>query len=968
MTAVRRARKDFLSMPPARRSSPRIGPSAGLRALWIAALTFATAGCPAKRTITPDDLNAVGEPGEPETEASAGARSERPPPAEEPPPAKRPPPTPVTERGAVVQAVTTGNHGGAIEFLKTWTTAHPDDLEAVFLLAHASASIGDRDSAEAALENAKAGDPAAKAAVLRARARLRRSRGDHTRAEELLRESLKIAPKEIASQGELLALLVDRGDAQEPEAKALMEALYDAYDASTAKTAEELLAVARAALARGTSGAFHDANMVLGEAEKAAVRGPEPEVSVRDRVLLVRGSIFHEKYASADASATYGLILEHDPWHADALGGLALVLEGEFKLAEASRLATMALQTDPEHPLALAALARIAVIEGRRREAQGLARRATAVNPSHHEALAVLAAVSIIDGDAKATAALEAKALASAKDGRRFAVTLAELLVSMHLYPEADQVLASALGRAPDDPYVNSSYGLNRLRLADEAAGRAALAKAWKRDRFNERTRNTLDLYDNAIDPRFTEVKSPGLVLRLPSEDHEWVEGELVRSYARARATLDRRYGIDPGTLQLEVFADPEEFSIRTVGVPSLGALGVCFGPLITLLGPYRGTHNIDQVIWHELAHVYAIRLSAGRVPRWFTEGLSEWESEVADPSWARESALLLSAARRQGKLRRLGELELAFLRAGSALGMEVAYATSAYALRYLGETYGHAKLRAILVGYASGASTEELFEKHLGKPFKTIEDEFDAALDARLDQTIRGWSPSSDKSSDDPRDVLYREAIAAVRGDDAAAAERTLHKLIQARGDGYQVRMALADLLRAGPSWESATAHLEKARTFNTESIEPLIRLSELARKRGDLQAEKGYLLGALAIDGMSFDPAARLLMLASVSKDTKAAALALARAQAIAPLHPLTLSAQAIATAAAGDRTRALALHKRAREVTPKRGPSDTLVVMALAADAVGDEAAAKELADSALSDDKLPEAAQKALRKLR
>ncbi|MCA9657948.1 MAG: hypothetical protein KC486_06360, partial [Myxococcales bacterium] len=484
---------------------------------------------------------------------------------------------------------------------------------------------------------------------------------------------------------------------------------------------------------------------------------------------------------------------------------------------------------------------------------------------------------------------------------------------------------------------------------------------------FNERTRNVLDLYDNKIDRLYTDVKRKALALRLPSADHEFVEDGLAEAYGRARAALDKRYGIDPGTLRLEVFADPDDFSIRTVGVPSLGALGVCFGPLITLLGPYHGTHNIDQVVWHELAHVYAIRLSDGRVPRWFTEGLSEWESELADPAWARESASLLTAAAKAGKLRRLGDLELAFLRAESALGMEVAYASSAYAIRYLGETYGHAKLQAILKGYAAGASTEELFERHLGKPFKTIEDDFDAHLRGRLQATIRGWSPSQEPGSDDPRDALYLETIKAVKAGDAQTAEQHLHKLIQSGGDGYRVRMALADLLRGGPSWKSAEAHLQRAHEFNAEAIEPLVALSELARRRGDLAAEKAHLEEALAIDAMSFDPAARLLMLAVASNDAKARDLALRRARAIAPLHPITLSGRALVLASAGDKKAALALHQRARESTPKRGPSDTLVVMALAAKAVGDQAAAKELAEAAREDGELPKVAQDALAKL-
>ncbi len=957
------------------RPSPHLLPrGSSLRALSALIVVALTGGCPAKPTITPEDLNATEQrPAAPEFEEPAPQANKQP-----SPPPQRPEPVPVHERDAVAAAIASGNHGGAIDFLKTWTLAHADDLEAAFLLAHASAARGDLDGAEAALEHATPADIKADSALLRARARLRLRRGDRTLAEILLRRAHLSAGDDLATQGELLALLRAHGDGGTSEAKALMEALYDAYDDSSAKSAEELLAVAQAALTRGTSGAFHDANMVLGEAEQAPVAGPEPELMVRDRVLLLRAQIFQEKYASADASATYEIILRRDPWHADALGGLALVLEDEFKLADASRLATMALQTNPEHPLALAALARVAVIEGRRREARQLATRATAVNPSLHQALAVLAAAAIIDGDRQSSAKIEARALADAHDGRRYAVALAELLVSMHLYPEADEILSAALLRTPDDANVNSSFGLNRLRLADENAGRAALTKAWKRDHFNERTRNVLDLYDNAIDSRYSEVKDgqSGLTLRLPSADHEWIEGGLQESYRRARAGLDRRYGIDPGELRLEVFADPNEFSIRTVGVPSLGALGVCFGPLITLIGPYQGTHNIDQVIWHELAHVYAIRLSAGRVPRWFTEGLSEWESEVENPAWARESALLLATARRQGQLRRLGELELAFLRAGSARGMEVAYASSAYALRYLGETYGHAKIREILVGYASGASTEELFERHLGKPFATIEAEFDAALALRLKNTIRGWSPSEDRSSKDPRDLLYRDALTALRGGDVAETERILQRLIQRGGDGYTVRMALADLLRQGPSWRSAATHLKQARTFNTEAVEPIIRLSKLARRRGEQTSEKNLLREALAIDAMSFDPAARLLMLATVSGDSKAANLARNRARAIAPLHPITLSAQALAIATGNSKTptkktdlaRARGLFGRALQATPEQGPSDTLVVMALAAAAVGDNAAAKKLANAALADTELPAAAEKALAKLR
>jgi tetratricopeptide (TPR) repeat protein len=888
----------------------------------------------------------------------------------------RSPPKPVADRDAALAALAAGNYEGARDYFfnSNWIRAHPEDHPAHLVYAAAQAALGRYDEAEAALAPFLKGkdrlqkDPDGASALTCALARLRRLRGDDAGAESLLRAVLAANPHDLPARGDLLALWVATGRGADPEARAAMDALYDAYDAGRAKHAQDLLAVAQAALARGTSGAFHDANMVLGEAERAPVRGPEPEQLVRDRALLLRGAIFHEKYAAQEAAATYGLVLQRDPWQPDALGALALLQVDELRLAAAARLADAALSVNPRQPAALAALARIAVIEGRRADAQGLAAELAEIDPDADDRLAVLAALALTADDRPTYEAHRARALARTRVAARFAVTLSELLVSMHLYPEAGEVLREVAARAPDDPRVNSAHGLNLLRLGDEAAGRAALTRAWRRDRFNERTRNTLDLYDQRIDRDYTELDRPGLRLRLPTADHEHIAPELIAAFERARVALDRRYGALAEPLRLEVFSDPQDFSIRTVGVPSLGAVGVCFGPVITMVGPYQGTHNADQVIWHELAHVYAIRLSRGRVPRWFTEGLSEWESELADPAWARESAELLKNARERGALRRLGELELAFLRADSGAAMEVAYTTAAYAIRYLGETYGHPPLLEILRGYGRGQHTPELFERHLGRPFAVIEADFEKWLKGQIDERIQGWAPSRDrepkKKEIDPRDRLYQRVLLELRGGDADAAARTLQELLQSGGDGYSPRMALAQILLAGPAWQGAEPHLQRARQLHREATEPLVRLSELARRRGDLEAEKQHLSAALDLDGGSFDPAARLVLLALISDDAPRLARARARAAAIAPLHPLTLAARAHALALAGDLTGAQRLHRRALAATPQSGPADTLVVMALAAAAVGDRASAQLLATRARSDAKLPQRALAAL----
>jgi len=880
---------------------------------------------------------------------------------------QRPKPADVHDRAAALQAVARGNPEGAIAFLRTFLESHADDVEARLALARAQMSVGALDDARATLfdKRAKGND----VALVQMRVQLHRTRGEYGEAEKLLEAGLKAHPDALPLRGDLLWLRVETGRRKDARTKDLLEGLYDAYDGSKAKSAADLLAVAQAALARGGKAGFHDANMVLEEAEALA---PTAEGTwVGDRIRLIRGAVFLEKYAADEAATTFGLLLERDAWHPDALAGMAWVhLEG-LRFAAAARAADEALLVNPHHPEAHAALARIALIEGRREEARSrIEREVLKVHPANDRGLAVLAALAITQADDKAYAKARDRVLAVNPHHGGFFKDLSDILGFLHLYPEADQVLREGEALAPDDPYVQSALGLNLLRLGAEERGRQALEKSWKGDPFNERTRNVLDLYTNSLDKSYVLHDTGSLTIRLPTTDAEFVQPVLVDSVERSRKDLDKAYATKAGKLRVEFFASPDEFSVRTVGVPSLGAVAVCFGPVITFIGPYHGVINLDLVIRHELAHVYAIARSKGRVPRWFTEGLSEWESELADPAWARESAALLGEARRQKKLRKLSELELAFIRAESPVMMEVAYATAAYAIRYLGTTYGRAKLVAVLDGYGKGLDTPELFSKHFGKDLTTVEREFEAWFFAELERKQGGWTPTNSETSNDPRDGLYRAAQAALEKGDRPGAVRTLETLIDKGGDGFPTRMALANLGADGKQAPATKKHLEAARKFNTESIEPLVKLAELARRAGDVGEEKKVLREALAIDADSLDPAARLLMLAVVTDDRDAAAYARGRTRALAPLHPLTLAADALELQKAGkgaDAKKRLDRAAKALANTEGRGPVDTLVVVALARAAVGDKNGAKEAAKQALANKALPAQARKRLEAL-
>ncbi|WP_146660882.1 tetratricopeptide repeat protein [Enhygromyxa salina] len=866
-------------------------------------------------------------------------------------------------RDAALVAVAHGNPDGAVKFLLEELGSKTSDHEAMFALARGQRLIGQLDAAEATVTKVhkSAKDAAVKASALRRLAQLRMARGDIKGAEQHIRDARKLAPNDILLKGELVRLMFQTGRAQEAEARDLIDELYASYSDGTAQSADQLLGTAYAGLAER---AFKSASRVLQEAERAAP--PSNGTELGDEIAMELTALFLEKYKPNEAGQTLAQVLERDPWNPEALANMGWVHLDQFALAAASRTADEALQVNPENADAHAVLAWVALIEGHRDVARAhIVDHVINVNPSHAGGQIVLAALAIFDRDKPAYAKARDAALAfNPRDGR-FYSKLSDLLGYLHLYPEADVVLVEGAKRLPDDPYIQGALGLSKLRLGDELAGREALEKAWKKDKYNNRTLNVRQLYSERIEPHYAEQVTGDLTLRLPAESQDMLAPGLNAAIVQARKALDSGYGIKISPLRIEAYADPDEFSVRTVGVPSLGAIGVCFGPVITSLGPYTGTHNFNQVIWHEIAHSYAIQLSEGRVPRWFTEGLSEWESEVADPSWARESAELLFEARRHDKLRKLSELELAFLRAESPLMMEVAYATAAWAMRYLGQTYGRPKIVALLQGYATGKSTDELFKQILGKDLTTVEAEFTKWFDSELDRKLSGWRPSQDQK-DDPRVKSLMKAMEVAAAGDLDQAKELLEKLIAANGDGFHTRTTLAAVLEQKGDKKGAIQQYEKAATFALESLDPWVGIAKIAREQKDIPLELDQLEKIIAIDAMSFDAPLRMLVLATATGDARMSA-ALDRVNAIAPLYPAALAASALRLhRAKGDKKLIRAMLDEVM-VTALRPDAtmDVLVMAAIATDEIGDPRV-KDLAPRALHSEELPDAMRKRLKK--
>ena len=93
--------------------------------------------------------------------------------------------------------------------------------------------------------------------------------------------------------------------------------------------------------------------------------------------------------------------------------------------------------------------------------------------------------------------------------------------------------------------------------------------------------------------------------------------------------------------VQVEVYPDHEDFAVRTMGMPGLGALGVTFDTVVAMDSPSAadpqrgpGSFHWASTLWHEMSHVYVLSMTNSRVPRWFTEGLAVYEETAINPDW----------------------------------------------------------------------------------------------------------------------------------------------------------------------------------------------------------------------------------------------------------------------------------------------------------------------------------------------
>ncbi len=623
---------------------------------------------------------------------------------------------------------------------------------------------------------------------------------------------------------------------------------------------------------------------------------------------LELGALFLEKYNVGDAEQSFDEVLKVDPHHPDAHAGMARVkLEQSYDIAAALHHIGEALAVNPRHVPSLLVRAGIEIDRNQWEQAKATLEEALAVNPKHTEARALLATIHWLRDDTKAYEALKKAVFADNPAYAEFFHIVARSAVREHRYEQAIDLEKEAVSVDPEYYEAMREIGTGYLRLGAEDVGLTWLRKAWDGDQYNARTLNTLQLFEETISKEYEFSKSKTFKWRFHKEEKDILARQVQPMIEKAYADMVARYGFTPkGPLVMEVYREPEDYSVRTVGLPNLGALGVCFGSVVTAMSPSSGNLNWAMVMWHELSHVFAIQLSNSRVPRWYTEGLSEYETILARPEWRRENDADLYVAMQEGSLPSVAELNEGFMKPNMQ-DVLVAYHLSSVVMEYLATKYGFPKIVEGLKLFGKGSETPEVVEKITGKKLKAFDAEFRSYLAGRLrpykgtfylptsgfddikkleietgarPKVAASWSrlalghyyegnsEEADKAvvkalALDPEDrlAIYVKAELMVRHRQLAEAKALYEKLIAAGADSYDIRTKLALIASSSDDTATAEKHLCTAKSLDPERPDPYLALADIYEKQGRKDEALAELESYAMLEQMDFGPVKRVV-----------------------------------------------------------------------------------------------------------
>ncbi|MGZ8470757.1 MAG: tetratricopeptide repeat protein [Gemmatirosa sp.] len=728
------------------------------------------------------------------------------------------------------------------------------------------------------------------------------------------------ASDSLEVRGALAALLDEAGD--RAAARAHWMRVASAADGARL-SAPQLVAVGEAQhrLARTEPTRVRQALRAFDAAVAADATDPEP----RRRA----GALFLEKFNAPEARASFEAVLRANPRDPHALLGMARVRQFDGAPGAAA-LADSALKTNPRAVEAHLLLAGTYLEAEDYARADSAVRRALAVDSSGPDALTMLAAVRRLRGDDAGFEAARRRVLARAPRHATLYVTIADLAAKQRQYAAAARLAAEGVALDSTSWRSHALRGINLLRLGHSDSARTSLERAFAGDPFDVWTKNTLDLLDATRGYRTT--RTPRFTLVADSAESTLLSlylGELLEDgYDRMAA----RYGYRPPPIRLELYRRHADFSVRTVGLAGLGALGVSFGPVLAMDAPSAreaGEFHWGATAWHELAHTFTLGVTDNRVPRWVSEGLSVLEERRARPGWGDGPTPAFLSAWREGRVPPPSRLNDGFVRPVFPQQVILSYYAASLVCEMIERDFGAAAIPAMLTAYRQGLGTEAAIARALRIDLPTLDRRFDTYVRARFGRAMEAVAG--------PTGGQYGRLLAA--GDSAARAGRNdvaiaaftgAKALFPEHAEGESPYWRLAQLYQQRGDRARAAAELRDLTARNGGHLPAQLALATLREQLGDTAGAAAALEQAIWI--WPYDPQvhARLATHAERLGDTRRA---VRERRAVVALAPVDLADARYQLArlllASGDRAAAKAEVLRALEAAPTFAPAQELLL---------------------------------------
>ena len=539
------------------------------------------------------------------------------------------------------------------------------------------------------------------------------------------------------------------------------------------------------------------------------------------------GRLFLERFNPAEAAKLFdeALVIKKD--HPGALMGLALVAAEGFE-AKAVEYAEQALAVDPKLTEARVLLARLALEDSNPKKAAEEADKGLAIAPRALDAMAIHASIDWLEG--KSDTEWIGRILAiNPHYGEAYALG-AHFFILNRRYEEGIRYYRKAIETEPDLWSAHSQLGINLMRLGFEDEAKAQLEDCYEHHYRDAATVNTLTLLDSY--KNFVTYRDGNTILKLHKKEAELLRPYFESEMKRALATYEKKYGMKlEKPVQVEVYPDHEDFAVRTMGLPGLGALGVTFGYVVAMDSPSgrkAGTFHWAPTMWHELSHVYVLTATQHRVPRWFTEGMAVYEETAASPEWGDRIDPQVIHALKNKRLQPVAELDRGFVHPTYPSQVVVSYFQAGRICGFIANEWGYAKLLDMMHDFATSATTAEVIEKELGMKPEEFDKKFLAAVNAETKTTVEGF--------DDWRKGLKEVAALSKSGDfqqaiDKSDAIRDIYPEYVEAGNLYEFR---SDAFLALNNKKAAIEELERYAKIGGRSPETLKKLATMLVEAG--------------------------------------------------------------------------------------------------------------------------------------